>query len=167
MVQPLSVLQFTDYRAYLFAHSQQMKRKSPRWSYGSWAKRLHLKSTSSLTKVLQGKREPGEKMTSELVRYFNFARSESQYFRDLVQLNKIRRDPHLSVLVMERMQRQHPKGSVRLLGEREFALLSQWHHFALREMTNLADFTEDHEALSRRFLFKITPRDIRLSIETL
>ena len=49
------VIRYSDYRAFLLDFAQWKKAKTPNWSYGIWAKRLGLKTTSSITKVLQGR----------------------------------------------------------------------------------------------------------------
>lgn len=84
-----SVLKFSDYRAFLVAHVQSRKKKNGRWSYGTWARQMRLKSTSSLTKILQGARNPGETVTSQLIRYFGFTEKETEHFRDLISLDKM------------------------------------------------------------------------------
>jgi uncharacterized protein (TIGR02147 family) len=116
---------------------------------------------------LQGQRNPGHAITTALVGYFQFSKREGDYFRDLVRLAKSAGDPGLSVLLMERLARNHPEGSVRLLNDREFSLLSNWHYYAVRERTHARDFVENAEALSERFLFRVTPAEVRTAIQTL
>lgn len=108
MKSTVDIKKFTDYRTFLVAHVQEMKAKKKAWSYGIWARSLGLKDPSSVTKIIQGQRDPGPEITERLVLYFQFSEKQSQYFRDLIRLEKIRDDARLSVLLMEKMGKEHP-----------------------------------------------------------
>ena len=90
---------------------------------GSSPGQLGLKDTSSITKIIQGQREPGAAITGGLIRYFKFSPKDAQYFQDLVRLRKIKTDPRLSVLLLEKMGKDHPDGALRILDDKSFQLL--------------------------------------------
>ena len=92
-VSELKIQDFSDYRSFLLSYAQDMKRRRPSWSYRSWAKKLELGAVSSITKIIQGDRNPGPVLIEKLIRYFKFRERDAQYFRDLVQLHKIKQDP--------------------------------------------------------------------------
>lgn len=163
----VGVKSFTDYRAFLIAHVQVMKKKKPDWSYGAWAKHLGLKTTSSITKIIQGDRDPGERITGLLINYFDFKDKEARYFRDLISLSKLRNDPRLGVMLLERMNKEHPDCARRLLDGKTFSVISNWYHLPLREMTRMQVFHEDSEWIAKQFRFKITPREISRAIQTM
>ena len=167
MKTELSIRKHTDYRTFLAAHAQDMKRTHPEWSYGVWARRLGLRDTSSITKILNGDRDPGNQITEQLIAYFQFRDKEALYFRDLVRLSKIRKDPRLSVMLMEKMGKTFPNSDHRLLDEKTFAAISNWFYLPLREMVRMKSFTEESEKLAKRFQFKITPREIKQAIEAM
>jgi uncharacterized protein (TIGR02147 family) len=167
MSSALPLRSFTDYRAFLLAYAQDMKSRQATWTYGVWAKKLGLKTTSSITKILSGERDPGPQITEQLVRYFGFKDRDARYFRDLVQLKKIKQDARLSVLLMERMQKEFPDGSVRLLDDRTFSVIANWYYLPLREMTRMQGFVEDADQLAKLLRFKVTARDITRAIEAL
>jgi uncharacterized protein (TIGR02147 family) len=162
-----NITKFTDYRTFLLAHAQEMKDRKPSWSYGAWSKALGLKTTSSISKIIQGIRDPGPEITERLVTYFNFTDRQAQYFRDLIRLQKIRKDPRLSVLLMEKMGKEHPNSSLRIMDDKTFLVISNWYYLALRELCRARGFREDPEWISERFLFKVTPRDLQTAIKTL
>jgi len=167
MKTTLNVKQFTDYRTFLVAYAQDKKRDSKDWSYGGWAKRLGLKTTSSITKIIKGERDPGDQVTELLVNYFKFADKEAAYFRDLVRLHKIRKDPRLAVLLMEKMNKQFPDGTVRILDDKKFRVISNWYYLPLREMTRMPGFKADPDEIATKFKFKVTPREIKEAINTM
>jgi uncharacterized protein (TIGR02147 family) len=161
------VRNFADYRAFLLAHVQDCKRANPKWTYGMWAKRLGLQGASSITKVIQGTREPGPAILERLISYFEFPASEGAYFRDLVALHKVKRDPWLSALMLEKLARQVPEGTRKKLDVETFSLVANWYVAAIREMVRLDDFFEDPEWISKRLRFKVTPSDALRSIKLL
>lgn len=162
-----NIYAFTDYRAFLVAYAQNARQKDPTWSYGRWARRLGLKGTASITMIIQGKREAGRKIEDSLVRYFRFSPKDAQYFRDLVRLHKIRHDPRLSVVLMEKMGRDYRKGSIRILDGDTFSVISNWYYWAIREMVRMDAFFEDPEWISKKLRFKVAPRDVSRALATL
>jgi uncharacterized protein (TIGR02147 family) len=167
MHQRLNVHQFTDYRTFLTAYVQGNKQAKPQWSYGAWAQNLGLKTTSSITKIIQGQREPGPAITEKLIKYFGFNQKQAQYFRDLVRLEKIKNDPRLSVLLMQKMGKDHPDASLRIMDDKVFLTISNWYILALRELCRAGHFKEDPEWIAQQFHFKVTSREIRQAIEAL
>ena len=163
----LNIKQFTDYRVFLLAHVQDCRRRNTRWSYGVFAKQLRLKDPSSITKIIQGQRQPGDIVTGELIRYFKFSTREAQYFQDLVRLQKIKSDSRLAVLLLEKMGKDHPDGSLKILDDKSFQLISNWYCTAIREMVNLNEFFEDPNWISKKLHFKVTPTEATRAIELL
>ena len=166
-MQTGSIFKYTDYRSYLHAYAHDSKRKNARWSYGQWAMQLDLRGTASLTMVLNGQRRPGPNMTQKFVGFFKLKGKEREYFYDLVRLEKVKDDPRLSVLLMEQMSKVHPNQEFKVLDHKTFSAISHWHYYAIREMTRLADFQENPNWIVRHLHFKITPREVKVAIQTL
>lgn len=130
----------THYRDYLLRYVETTRKRRPGFSISGWAKALGLKSTSSLSKVLNGEREAGPELIQKLVRYFEFNAVEEAQFRNLVMLSKIRENAEQKNRLAEMLlQSQTPKGlNVRLLEFDQFQLLSSYLPLAVRELTRLA-----------------------------
>lgn len=167
MKSTTNIYKFSDYRTFLLAHAQDMKQKKSQWSYGVWARELGLKSTSSITKIIQGEREPGTQIEKELTKYFQFDEKQTSYFHDLVQLQKISRNPRLSALLMEKMDKDFSDPSLRTLDSKIFTVISNWYYLSLRELCRVKNFEEDPKWISNKFLFKITPTEVRHALNTL
>jgi uncharacterized protein (TIGR02147 family) len=166
-MEKIRVNQFTDYRAFLLAHIQDKRKSQPQWTFGVWTKTLGLKDTSSITKIIQGQRHPGQEITKKFIKYFNFSEREAQYFNDLVTFQKIKDDPRLSVLLLEKMGKQNPDLTTRVLDEKTFLLISNWYCLAIREMIRLNEFFEDANWISKNFLFKVTPKEAERALKLL
>jgi uncharacterized protein (TIGR02147 family) len=166
-MQSVNINHFTDYRTFLLAHVQNMKQKKKSWSYGAWAKAMDLKATSSITKIISGERGPGPEITEKLIQYFKFNDKQAQYFRDLIRLEKLKSDPKLSTLLMEKLSRDFPAMRSRYMDDKTFLIISNWYYLALRELCRNANFQEDPEWISERFLFKVNARDISQALKVL
>jgi uncharacterized protein (TIGR02147 family) len=165
MTTPLS--QFSDYRAFLLAHAQERRARNPRWSYGCWARQLGLQGASSLTKIVQGKRNPGPEIIGKLVAYFKLGETDAAYFRDLVAFQKHKRNPQLAVLLWESVRQRHPGRAVRILDDRTFQAIANWYFYAIREMVRLDTFFEDPRWIAHRLRFPVAPRDVAGALRTL
>jgi uncharacterized protein (TIGR02147 family) len=167
MIQQSNIKQFADYRMFLLAHVQDSKKSNPKWTYGMWIRRLGLNDVSSVAKIIQGTREPGPAITEKFVKYFRFSEKDAQYFRDLIRLHKIKKDPRLSVLLLEKMAKDHPDARMQLLDDKQFSLISNWYCVAIREMVRMDVFFEDGDWISKKLEFKVTPREATKAIELL
>ncbi len=163
----LSVLPFTDYRAFLAAHAQEMKRRNSLWSFGAWARHLGLRTTSSLTKIINGARNPGEVISKRLVDYFRFDSDEEQHFRDLVNLQKLRKHPQMNAFLLEKFGAKNELEDFIQVDEATFSTLSEWYCYAIREMVSLDGFLEDPNWISEKLLFSVPPMEVKKAIAKL
>ena len=163
----LNVKNFGDYREFLKSHFELKKALNPNWSYGMWAKRLGLQATSSLTKILSGDREPGSEITSKMVQFMNFDTVEEQYFCDLIRMSKIKDDPRLKMMLMEKMGREHPDANLHVIDDRSFAIISNWFCLTIREMVKLHDFIEDPAWIQKRLMFEVSVEEIKKALDDL
>ena len=166
-VNDLSVLPFADFRAFLNAYAQEMKNRQPMWSFGAWSKHLGLSTTSSLTKVLRGERNPGPRMVEKFIEYFSFSPEEEVHFRELVSLKKLSRDPRLSALLAQNVASRKKKDSARIISEPLFSRLAEWQCFAIREMVNLKNFTECPKWISEKLCQYVSDQEVKEAIQKL
>lgn len=168
MITSDDVYQFNDFKVFLKAHFDDVKAGRPTWSLGAWARRLNLNATASLSMVLSGKRLPGPKMTESFVQYFKFSDpKKKKYFLDLIRLEKIKKDPEVWTLLVDRLEREHPVGKFRTLEAAQFETISKWYHYAIREMTHMRGFQEDPLWIQKRLQFHVPEREIEKAIQRL
>jgi uncharacterized protein (TIGR02147 family) len=161
------VFSFTDYRAFLQTHYSDKKRAQKGWSYGAWAKKLGLKNSTSILKILNGSREAGPEITEKLIQYFNFNEKERRYFEDLISLSKADQDPARKVAIMDRLRRSSPKAQFVLLDDKTFAAISRWWFYGIRQFSKLKAFRFDADWIAGKFRFKVTARDVSSAIKTM
>jgi uncharacterized protein (TIGR02147 family) len=161
------VFSHTSYRSFLKTYAEEKRREHANWSYGSWAKKLKLKGTASLTMVINGQRRPGPKMARALADYFRFSERERQYFLDLIQLEKIGDNARIKVLVMEQLRKLSPGREFKLLDDKTFSAIAGWHFYAIRQICRTAAVVKNAEDISARLLFPVGVRKIREAVTTL
>ena len=163
----LSVLKFTDYRVYLNEFHQGRKRTRTGWSYSVWTKKLGLRSPSALLMILKGQRNPSELLVRNLNQYFQHPPREAEYFSDLVKLEKQKKDPRLSVLLMEKLASQQGEGSFRQVNLEMFSALSNWYYYAIRKMIGMNGFQESPGWISRKLRHRVSPTQVAQALTTL
>lgn len=84
----IDLSEYTDFRKFLRDYASEMKKQNPNWSLAIWAKELGLSSTSSLTKILNGQREAGNKFCFKVIEYFKFSVDHAKHFDYLVFQSK-------------------------------------------------------------------------------
>jgi uncharacterized protein (TIGR02147 family) len=157
-----------NYRAFLKHYAESTKKKRPSWSYAAWAKAMGLKSTSSLTKIIQGDREPGPEIVEKLVRYFKFNAKEEDHFRNLVLLQKSKRDPHLQKILLKKATQEVSVGfEGRLLEVYQFQLISDWWHLGIRELLKLKNFIPAKDAIAKVFRGAVSSEQVKESLAVL
>src|SRR4051794_29262257 len=99
--QRTSIYQYDNYRNFLRSVLQDRKKQNPRFSLGAWARRLQLKSSSTLIMILNGNRNPGPELTEGLIRDLSLRSGEADYFRDLISFEKAQSDERLKFVLTD------------------------------------------------------------------
>ncbi len=162
------ILDHTNYRSFLKAHYEFMKQNSRNFSYEAWARKLGLRNNTSLLKIIRGDRNAGPEVQEKLIQYFHFHSDEISYFRDLVLLEKIPEQSPLRHEIIERLTFRHKDGEFHHMNADQFALLSQWWSWALRQLIKFKRFKRDSsQEIAKLFRFKVTPKEIEVSVDRL
>jgi uncharacterized protein (TIGR02147 family) len=154
-----NIYDFQDYRDFLKAWFDYKKSTSDYWSYGLWARKLGLKTTSALTMVIKKDRHAGPKMVEKFISYFELGTDAENYFKELVRLNKVtKNDPKLLVMLTGNQgSSQSTKGD----------LVFQWLAFAIREMSHLEDFKPEWDYILSRLRPHVEIPQVQLLLEKL
>jgi uncharacterized protein (TIGR02147 family) len=159
-----SILDYTDYRAFLNAHFEDKKRQNSHFSFGVWARALGLKNNTSLLKILNGQRNAGPAIQENLANYFKFDQRERAYFSDLVQLAKVKSDSPLHGTLIERLAVRHTASRFQVLTNAQFSVISDWWCYAIRQLTKLPSFVSDPTDIARHLRFAVTPKQVTTAI---
>ena len=108
-----NVLEFSDYRSFLLASYESRRRSHRHFSLAAWARKLSLKSSSTLIMILKGDRNPSEQLVDTLNFDLGLCDDEAEYFRNLVQLEKAKTNTHLKNLILEKLPKSnHPNAQL-------------------------------------------------------
>lgn len=163
----VKVTDYLNYRSFLNAYFLDARRRNPRLSYGSWARRLNVKDTSTLTKILRGQRHPGPKVIDNFIQYFKFDSKDSGYFRNMVMLERYSNEPSVKLQILESLGRENPQAAKTVIDEKAFGLISNWYGFAIRSLINVKGFTEDLDWIAKKLMFLVSPKAIQTTLNHL
>jgi uncharacterized protein (TIGR02147 family) len=162
----LNVYDFKDYREFLREFVSRQKQENPQWTIAGWARELGLLATTSLTKILNGQREPGEKICRKLVEYFRFDHDQIRYFDMLVRLNKCD-DDHLKEVFQEKLMKLTPVPGKLFLDETRLEMISDWTHLAIRQLASVSPLPNDPEWIARQLVFEAPAAQVRRALDNL
>lgn len=165
--QTIDVFKHTDYRTFLWAHHEDKKKRQTNWTLGRWAQMLGISSTSVLTNILNGKRNPGDKISGQFIKYFNFSEKEREYFLDLIELHKFTHKPRLTQLLIDKLGQSHPKGQFTLLNDQQFRIIARPYYYAIREIVNVKGFQENTDWIVKNLHIKVTKSQVETAIKDL
>lgn len=117
--------------------------KNPQFSIGAWSKKLGLKSTAALAKVLSGEREATETLVTKLIDYFKFTKQEGLTFRSLVSISKMKISDQDKALLCQKIysQSKSRKLESRRVALDQFNLFATNIPFAIYELGKLPGLT--------------------------
>ncbi len=132
-----------DYRKYLLDHLNEKKKSRPGFSIGMWAKRLGLKSTASLSKVLNGERDAGTQLVNKLIQYFKMDEQSSLQFKNSVVVSKLKVDKETKKKIISSLMSPlaSQKVNAKVINADYQNLLKSPLPLALRELSRTAFFT--------------------------
>lgn len=160
------VFDYSNYRSFLRVSYEAKKRENPLWSYQVWANKIGLSSGTTLSKILQGHRDPGPTATSRLCDYFGFDDEEREYFEDLVKLHKVQNDPRLSLVIVKRLNRRSKgESNIRILSQDEFEMISKWWFYGIRQLSRVVELKNDPEWISERLRFPVSPKQVKAAVD--
>jgi uncharacterized protein (TIGR02147 family) len=136
----LDIYGYGDYRSFLQAYCDGRRKQRRGWSYGTWARVLGLRSSSTLVMIIRGQRHP----------------EQTAYFTDLVNFEKTKNDARLSAHYLERLAKRRVAIRRHFLAPDVFESIATWHHYAIRELVCLADFVDSPEWMAERLGWRIT-----------
>lgn len=162
------VFEYLDYRAYLKDYYSSMKHKNPSYSFRVFARRAKLGSENYLKLVMDNKRRITDKNMPHFLMGLNLSNYEAEYFESLVRMNDCD-DPMIKSALMDEVLRARTrrlKTRVTLTTDQE-EVLKFWHHWAIREMVELSDFSADPHKISKRLRGSVSPAQCEDSINLL
>ena len=135
--------------------------KSPTTTLGAWARRLGFASSGTLVNFMKGRATPSHELGARLANAMRLDREETEYF--LLLLERARDTREVSPVrdgIDAQIRAFRKKANTVYLDLARFEPVSDPEHLIVREMTNLRDFREDAEWVSRRTGGRVAPERV-------
>ncbi len=145
------ILNYKDYRVYLKDFYQYKKGINPQWSYNAWARMLGISSSSTISMIINGKRNPSDSLVSSFANNCKLSDKETHYFKNLVKIQSRIKDPSLSVILVDEFIEREKM--VTEIENSDIALLFNINTAILTEMMKLKDFKNDPKWIEKRLAF--------------
>jgi uncharacterized protein (TIGR02147 family) len=154
---------YQDYRLFLRDFAAFAKASKKGWSYTVWAKSMGLKSKASLIMICNGARVPSADLVERLLKYFQFSKSDGNYFKTLVATTRMREAIH----IMDASQK--PNLEDLNLTEAESAILSTWFCFVVKECAVLlpSDTPDFFKRIATAIGAPVTATQVEFAVESL
>ena len=149
----------TDYRFFLMQELETRKGKNKSYSLRAFSRNIGV-TPSFMSQILNGKRVLSLKSAATLVQKMGWSQKRKQLFLSLLHMHTAS-NPE-SKLFLEQQAKDFSDLDFFELKEDQFALISQWYHFAIVELISLSEFKMDPHWISRRLNI-----DILLATEAL
>ncbi len=153
-----NIFEYANLQDYLVAILHDRQTSHPNFSLRNWATQLGYKNPSLLSDVLNGKRKPPAKMTSELQKNLVHNTEEKKYFVLMVGMAGAKTNQE-KIIFQSLMLEQTSCRATTSLDLDKFQLINDWYHLAIMEMVDLADFNEDSSYIADR-LKKTVPKQV-------
>lgn len=134
----------TYYREFLRTEMTQRRRKNPRYSLRAYARSLDI-DPSALSRILSGRRCLSVDKAVEMVKTFDCADPVKHIFLESVVKDHKGRE-------LRRAAPETAEGdlNVQSVHEDQFAVIADWHHYAILELTFLKSFRDDPTWIAER-----------------
>lgn len=167
--QNISIFNFDNYLDFLKVVAQPKdSADDQKLTLETWAKRLGYRSPSSLSMVLKGQRLPSQEMLQALSDDLNLNQFEIQYLELLVKLEKQKRRNKDITKTLEKIYSLNTqKQNSFYVSHAHFSYISDWYHFAIKQLASSPDFREDAEWISKRLRKKVSPAKVKEAIDNL
>ncbi|MFP5457888.1 MAG: TIGR02147 family protein [Bacteriovoracia bacterium] len=166
-----TLFDFDNYREYL---TKVMMPNGPYQQKGSnlsrWARRLGHSSPSLLSMVLKGDRTPSDELLDKLISELKLSRSESNFLRLKVKLERLERKGKSSQEIRDELDlliRSVSKVRRKVMSLSAFESIAQWYCVAIKQLIATSGFVEDHDWICRRLRNKVRPHQVKKAIEHL
>ncbi len=160
------VTDFLSYRDYLAKLYAELKRDNPSYSYAQLGEDLGFSRSNVLWLVITGRRKLTLKAIVRVVSALSLTGTDRKYLETLQRYGSVRR-PDEREQVLRDLVELKTKTVTSEAGKKALEYFSEWQHPVLREMIGLREFVAESNWINARLVLKLTPMEIRRSLELL
>lgn len=152
------------YRNILKAEFLNRSKKKSSYSLRAFSRDIGL-SQSFLSLVLNKKRQLSDEMALRIAENINLKSSSKKLFINLVRLEQMKSPDSRKILQKEIDHLLKRQVNFKLLSEDVFKIVSEWHYFAIVELTQIKGFKNNSRWISKKL--KISELEVQLALQKL
>lgn len=151
----MDIAHYSDYRDYLRDELERRLAKNPTYSLRAFARHLGI-SPQMLSFVVNRKKNISSGVASQFADRLNLDPAGASRFIDLVELSKTRK-PTAKKILEDRLSEgaRESLPEFRALEASKFKVISDWHHYAILELTQTEGFKSDIAWIAKRLGLKV------------
>ena len=162
----ISIFHYDNSRFFLREVLRQKKLKNPGYSIKAWSRKMKFIHASSLEYLLNGRRKIRLNHLRYIFQGLELTNTEQKYFTALVnsENSKVKEERDL---YLDKMKKIADYSQSKSIEEETFAIISNWYYFVILAMTQLNDFKDDPDWISKRLDNKVSPVEISSAVNRL
>jgi uncharacterized protein (TIGR02147 family) len=158
------IFEYLEYREFLRDFYEEKKKESPFFSYKLFGRKVGI-DQSYLAKVLIKSRHIADSSIKRFIEYFQFNKSEGEYFETLVHFVKAKSDKQ-SKLYFEKLLSFKEVRTTRI-AKHQYEFYKKWYYSAVRSLLEYYDFKGDYKELAEKLDPPISVKEAKQSIRLL
>jgi uncharacterized protein (TIGR02147 family) len=166
LAKDLTICRFYDYKEYIASLFSLGKTHMPNYSYVQFAEDLGFSRTNVMWLVMTGRRKLTQDSAEKIIAALNLRSDHGSFLKILCQYNNTaktaERERLFGKLVEIASRESQLKENSRLLD-----YFREWYHPIIRELTATAQFQSDPNWISSKLCVKVSPLQVRKSLELL
>jgi uncharacterized protein (TIGR02147 family) len=160
------VTEFLNYREYLLAVFEHLKRELDSYSYKKFSQDLELSPDNASWLIITGRRKISPSVCLTIIKEFGLKNIERQYFEILVKHNNARKEAEQETLMQKLVElrgRQIENPEIR----NKLQYFSKWYYPIIREMVGLSEFVSDPTWITKKLQCRLLPAEVQESLALL
>lgn len=163
MVRPS---EFLDYREYLDAVYNELKKHDSKYTYFDFSEDAGLGHNNLMNALIRGRRPLTLKTCKKIAAHLGIVGRQRQFFEALVE-HSYAKDPVVRESIFRRLVNLKSNLTVNELDRWQLEFFSHWSHAVLLELMNCSECSLELEWFQQRILPKISTEEIRSGLELL
>lgn len=166
MAQKPNIFEYLNYRVFLKEYYDYKKNLDRGFSYRAFSRLAGFKSSNFYKLIVDGKRGLSDSGLMKFSKALGFGKQELGYFETLVKYNQSK-TLNEQEYFFKRLIQNKKFESAHQLEASQYKYFTHWYTVAIREMVLLKSFREDPEWICRKLKLKVSPEEIKKSIQLL
>lgn len=162
----MNIFQYTDYRLYLKAYYEKMKKSKPYFSYRYFSKLADVTAPNFLYLIIKGERNLTKRSLVKVAKALSLLGDELSYFENMVFYTQAKSIDEKNFFYSNMLQLKE-SAPIKEISEEQIEYLKEWYYCAVRELVTMYNFNGDYTALSKKLTPNITPGEAKKAIDLL